>query len=394
MHGKIDRPVHLCWVQRNHVAGDQIFESFLLLSTDRNCIKASHRQSEISDGPEAQSSNANHFGTACISAQALTNLWRAFGSTKAERLTVVAIIIGLLGYIAQFEGLRLSNFFCTIAQLLAMTIATVMRAVIRRQIIRAPSCAKVPEGHELDRLALSIVGGGPDDSKFPDERALQLPCLRFAFAPGEVLPLLDVDAESDDSASDVRANAEPIPKPISTAQHVLDMRKRLGAITKWKGPQSEDALILAKAIEATLRVLNPKLSKHKHRFGFKVKTNETDSDIYFSLSQKRLPSGDMEWKVDSTELEAALSLAAYDLHRQNEIWKQRQEISPNAGSAEKADTFLDWLRDPDLSPTTYDHILCAADGHLDALKADLIWWINGPHDRYREVKSASGKLRL
>ncbi|KAF8251592.1 ankyrin [Wilcoxina mikolae CBS 423.85] len=73
-------------------------------------------------------------------------------------LTTVAISVSLVGFIAQFVGLRGLNWWVTIAQLLAVGIMVVLRAIVRRNLVHKVQPQRIDSGYELDTLAKQMKG--------------------------------------------------------------------------------------------------------------------------------------------------------------------------------------------------------------------------------------------
>ena len=183
-------------------------------------------------------------------------------------------MIGILGFHAQFQGLRLLNWTCSIAQLIALIITTILRAWVCRSMNKMPVAVPVNNDYILDNLALAIVGKG--GSKFPNPEALRAPGLLLTFGVNNIPKLRAITkAESKDQGQPVsrysnRSNAQPA-NPVlqssinvqpstekpSLAQQAPDLRVRLGCLSKWTGAKSQEAINLSNSIEAALERLSP-----------------------------------------------------------------------------------------------------------------------------------------
>ncbi|KAI5861397.1 hypothetical protein GGS23DRAFT_149096 [Durotheca rogersii] len=85
-------------------------------------------------------------------------LRQAFSPRKRwELLTLIATLTSVVGFIAQFIGLRGLTYPCAIAQLLAICSMAFIRAWIRRKVGRVPRHSLASPGYELDFLAVHIV---------------------------------------------------------------------------------------------------------------------------------------------------------------------------------------------------------------------------------------------
>jgi len=78
---------------------------------------------------------------------ATLNFWVAVGT-----------FLCLFGFPLNFIGLRGLHYSATLAQLVATIIMAVVRAWVRRGLLRQPKVEQLPIGYELDRVALQIAG--------------------------------------------------------------------------------------------------------------------------------------------------------------------------------------------------------------------------------------------
>ncbi|TEY73120.1 hypothetical protein BOTCAL_0083g00330 [Botryotinia calthae] len=76
-------------------------------------------------------------------------------------LCVIGTFTGITGFVLQFEGFRGISWACSIAQLVAIMIMTVVRAIIRRGKLDSPVAQNIPQQYEMDWLSLRI--GNVDD---------------------------------------------------------------------------------------------------------------------------------------------------------------------------------------------------------------------------------------
>ncbi|KAF7939345.1 uncharacterized protein EAE97_007425 [Botrytis byssoidea] len=80
-------------------------------------------------------------------------------------LCIIGTSTGIIGFILQFEGFRGTSWVSSIAQLVAILIMTVVRAIIRRGMLDRPIDQKIPDKYEIDWLALRI---GNNDNYLSD----------------------------------------------------------------------------------------------------------------------------------------------------------------------------------------------------------------------------------
>lgn len=142
------RDMQFHWVQKHHTAGDNIFNPCILYAKEPyEKVHVSHRVEEKSQ----------------------------------SHLTTCAVGIGIAGFVAQFQGFRFSNWTCSIAQLIALGAATILRAWVRRGMTKTPGFVPVNNDYILDHLTLVIVDKGPSRSQFPSLEALWSPGPFLAF---------------------------------------------------------------------------------------------------------------------------------------------------------------------------------------------------------------------
>lgn len=178
--------MQLYWVQKQHNAGDNSFDSYILYAEElKHEIHESHRAEERSlsyqDAELLEKKPAAPLIKFLKFPEFFSRSQRKNSTSKRHRKTTFAVVIGISGFLAQFQGLRFSNWTCSIAQLIALGVATILRAWVRRDMIRTPVNVPVNNAYILDNLALAIIGDGPNGSKFPDPVALRSPGLSLTF---------------------------------------------------------------------------------------------------------------------------------------------------------------------------------------------------------------------
>ena len=427
------RHMQLYWVQKQHIAGDNSFSPYILFAkelTDK--VHESHRAKESGQDDRDDEAHETHRpkqngqsdrddkvheprrakenGQNDRDDKFLGRLLRLFG----RHLTTYAAVIGVLGFVAQFQGLRFSNWTCSIAQLIALGFATILRAWVRRAMTKTPVAIPVDNDYILDHLTLAIVGRGRSDSKFPHPEAFGPPevSLRFGVttypkfraiteskSKGQVQPRSghSHQANSGPTNSESRPTtnvqdskeAEKNPNP---AQEALNLRVRLGRITKWTGVKSQQAIVLSNSIETALKRLSPKLPEH---FGEKWPVI-LRVDTYRSM-QHMPPISTLEevelyitkdcgkWKVDDSQLEALLSLVSYSgwTAEQN---KRNQEGTDRETYLErvKDSRSIGWLRAKAPGSQIYDTIVGKSSPRLIS---DLHWWVSDTEQVLKEAKS-------
>jgi len=130
--------VRVAWLQKGEIVNDQQFDSYLI-QRDRETSKVS--ANGIRDSATLWEKASAKFSNFCFVLQRWLRpdyqdqIITSRRENKEEKLTVlttVAISVSLVGFIAQFVGLRGLNWSVTIAQLLAVGIMVILRALVTK----------------------------------------------------------------------------------------------------------------------------------------------------------------------------------------------------------------------------------------------------------------------
>ena len=465
------RHMQFYWVQKQHTAGDNSFDPYILYAEELNDkVHESHRAKESGrndgDGNVQEPNRAKENVQNGRCNKFLRKFLRLFG----HHLTTIAVVIGLLGFVAQFQGLRFLHWTCSIAQPIALGFATILRAWVRRTMTKTPVAIPVDNNdHILDQLTLAIVGRGGSGDEFPHPKAFLSPelSLRLAVAtypkfraisesktkdqvqprsghpnqafsqpadPGsqpsinlhdskeatESKPEDEIQPRSEHLGSsepknsvtqhstNVQDSREAEKKP-NVAQQALDLRVRLGRITKWTGPNFQEAIVLANSIETALRTLSPKLlAKFGKKCAVVLRIDIYRIRPYLSststpVSQEEVDlyivkDGDV-WKVDDGQLEALLSLVSYSVWAADQTKRSQDDTnrgkslarSESSGHFTKESSVEDsqstgWLRAKALDLQIYDQVVGES---TPKLMFDLHWWIP---DAKRVLKEARDRF--
>lgn len=421
------RDMQLYWIQKQHTAGDNSFNPYILYAEDLNDeIHESHRAEEKSQNDRDDAS------LKLKSTPRLLKFLRFLGQSQNKKQdpkpytkTTIAVVLGILGFVAQFQGLRFSNWTCSMAQLIALGVATILRALVRRSMIKTPVAVPVNNDYILDNLTLAIIGKGPSGSKFASPEAFRSPGLSLAFgvtANPELRAITEPESKDQvqsksepsnrENLESVNSGSQPsinvqlsteVEKKSDLAQQALNLRVRLGFITKWTGPRSQEAIILANSIDTALERLSPRLPaefREKCAVVFRV-------DIYRTMPHapptsmpssqevelKIIKDGD-KWKVNDAELEALLSLVSYS------AWAAQNKKNREETDREKSSAHLDfsghrtkeqsiensrstgWLRAKAPDSQIYNKIVGKSSTKL---LSDLFWWTSGTERVPRKV---------
>lgn len=335
-------------MQREHVTADQQFESVVLMP-NKPCrlIRQSFRRLD----PEKTLRFRKHVGSLYL-------FLRIDRYPRIHWRTFLVVVSGLISFVFQFQGLRFSNWSCSIAQLIAIAIATILRAITRRGMRERPMSRLVLDGHQLDDLSLRIINDGPG---FVEAGTFSKPFTSsFEFTDAEPMNARPVQPSSPGDAIPLQQSPNTthwdpdLPRsPKDNAQRALKLRERLGRITRWQGPKFDEAVVLANAIEAAVNALQPKYDGSiivplEVRFGMEVIAPEGQQEtIEFTLTKCGDSSNGIEndkiWTVNTAELEAALSLAAFCVSSANSDGNEFKTHGLAFQNSRGLDRF-DWLR--------------------------------------------------
>jgi hypothetical protein len=421
--------IRVFWLQKSHTVSDQSFDSFMIMAkggrsriltsrrrddlitsehateSPRRPTLKEHRSSNSSRGilqseiqasfRSSQHSEQHSVGTDVSGQRHDSEFHRHTLGLKA--LTLVGTVTGLAGFVLQFEGFRGMSWACSIAQLVAITFTTMLRAWIRRGLLDRPEVDKLTSNHEMDWVALRMglnarflqTYSEPQDlpfwARFRGTGAQRQ--ARYGRSHTQSLSTAsrgkndewEISSNPYDSATsgEFVNQSEKIDCFRGDAQKVLSIRKRLGDLTRWKGPACDDSIAVAAAIEKVMNKFN-----HLHRNSTKwdnshftwtldvrvarsalklSKNYESTEKIQFVVKKK-----EGRWTVDSTVIEAAISLWLFHYQQESESLEEEQRSTKNK---------TDWLR-PD-NATGLPALFRVLGPNTGLIRRDVRWWI-GP----------------
>lgn len=242
-----------------------------------------------------------------------------------------------IGFTTQFMGLRSLTYPCSIAQILAIIVMTLLRANIRRRLGREPCHTQPPAEYELDYLATLITfypnlrgfsgsGGGQDGKDLsPDDVfrcGVKLPSsIKVASSTKAASPSPHPSLAATASAIDITTvevkDTSPTFRQAASSEQLVRVRKRLGDLCRWTSKVSEPALALSKSIEAFMDTFVPDgIFKDKQkvpdRFSWVLTVTEStgakDSNSQGQKIAVLLKREDEKWGIDHGMVEAMLSL--------------------------------------------------------------------------------------
>jgi len=124
--------LQLFWLQQKHTVNDQDFEPFLILGGGKSEILTSSRRLDYETW------------------ESIPRWVKKIAANKYELITICASVLGLVGFMLQFEGLRGLAWPTAVSQLLAIFLVALIRAIARRRLGKGPSAIRAHAGHELD----------------------------------------------------------------------------------------------------------------------------------------------------------------------------------------------------------------------------------------------------
>ncbi len=379
------RDMQLYWVQKQHTAGDNSFNPYILYAQELNDkVHESHR-APVNSQNDRDDNNR----------RSILSLLKTFPRLFGRHLTTFAVAIGVLGFVAQFQGLRFSNWTCSIAQLIALGIATTLRAWVRRSMTKTPVGILVHNDYILDHMSLAIVGQGPEPFRSPR--------LSISFGVNTIPKLR---CTTNLPSINLQHSNEPEKGP-NLAQQALDLRVRLGRLTKWTGPKHQEAIKLSNSIETALERLNfSRESELGERYAVvlgvdtyrtmpyvpptSVPGSQEKVELYLNKTRNK-------WKVDDAQLEALLSLVSYhawaaEHKRWNtgetdrgkntarlEPWGQRTKEKSHENSRS-----IGWLRAKAPESRIYAKVVGKSSPKL---MSDLRWWISDTEQVLKEART-------
>lgn len=338
-----------------------------------------------------------------------------------EISTVCAVVAAGLGFVVQFMGLRGLAYPCSIAQLIAILLMALIRALIRRRLGRIPRHCVVFAGYEMDFLATRLVHcklfrnyhAGIDQKECDINQSAAEQVLRwqirtaknmetspFRFEkPNDIVQRLSNQRsmavsstnrsttntekfEQDPGAATVKvASCKTGLDAAPSCQQLVRVRERLADLCLWKSKALDSALSVAASIEAFMEMFFSKSSAqgstsksrgHIDHLDWVIETVGPSSTNYVTIPIRR--SGDhSKWEADIGKLEAILSLWMATIEAQSEATKRNSAGTFRGPSAAAPN----WRRSK--AGTNLHYKFCRIlgdDSKNGPLKRDLSWWVD------------------
>jgi hypothetical protein len=376
------------WIQKGYVVSDQSFDSFVLMAKgEKEQILTSVRNN---DPPSTE--NAQKLKKDSQPSDTSNSPW-------LNSLSLVGTVTGIAGFVLQFEGFRGLSWACSIAQLVATLIMTILRAIVRRGMLDRPSAEEVTTDFEMDWLALRI--GLVDqflvdlsDSKVPIcprcarpedhmhcEELLWEVCPQVAYPPTKELTESKIEESFQKAKTSVIITEKEVdsrpgsPKDTKStksknnndqrkAQTVVDIRKRLRVLTEWPAPPSVYATSVANAIKKVMEFSNLQLEEFTWNMDVQFQSDASliSGRVKLAVKKEVDKSGQKtSWKPPEEDIEAILSLWIYR-------FQVRKKTDEKSGGTQLTSDRLSPIKGP------FRRVLGP---HTPVLERDLAWWVGG-----------------
>ncbi|KAH7179045.1 uncharacterized protein B0J16DRAFT_402399 [Fusarium flagelliforme] len=382
----------LLWLQKKQSVSDQSFNGYVIAAGPKKRIVTSSRN----DKPE------RHRNRDSLVDPGSELFW--------EWLTTGAALAAALGFTSQFMGLRGLAFPCSIAQLGAIFVMTLIRATIRRRLGKPIEHCHAFQWYEIDFLAIKIVfNQGPRSSYWVSQRDGEgsdpKDCFTWSIVTADprehfsrhfvhLARKLGAEITSNHTGGDFQeATVTNLPSP--TSQHLLRVRKRLGDLSRWKTRSSPSALALTQSIELFMNEFFLGSSELKYLnwlIEARHSTETGDNDVIQIMIAPPQKSGG-RFEVDLGILDAAMSLwmASIDAKR-----LKATDDTHKTGDSRYSKRAREWRRERNGDSLICDFYRIIGNNLEDnVLKRDISWWVDnliaeGSEERGYE-RNRSGK---
>ncbi|KAF3810292.1 hypothetical protein GCG54_00002750 [Colletotrichum gloeosporioides] len=364
--------IRLYWLQQGQTVSDQVFESFATFpSLPRTEIITSRRSKDYGEGRD---------------------------NKTLQLMAIIGVLIGLVGFVIQFVGLRAMNAAASLAQLAAVGAMTIARALVRPGFASSFDKSRLLAGFEIDWLAWKLVKEQhvwetnessikqkkPTEPESPNDGTTEDIVSSPLWRHGEngrtnqhdIPGTWAVVTGWGSRYHPPKAVQESLSSPQSGSR-LLDVRRELAKLANFQRETSKTALNLANAMETTMSILYPTGTGVDgtsdflwdidviHNGLISTPTSNPAMSLQLCLAHKG-----KSWKVLADDIDAVLSLWAYTARGAD----QEFELSQGAENFKHVNTENDsWLRNK-IYPASL-RILCPADNDMrDQMCKDLSLW--------------------
>lgn len=325
--------MRVMWLQKYENVGDQNFESYAIFAREkRTSIRTSRRREPLFMRSSKSAAPPQSSQSSAPARVSLRESSHPETSDFLTRLTTFATIVTLVGFIAQFLGLRAMSWTATIAQLIATVIMTGLRSWLTTAgLSQEPDTCKLPKEYELDWLATRI-GDLRDDGLYENlsEKTMEVGFWSPYSWKWRVVTERHRTAES----------WSKLPSG-GRASQVVEARKRLQDLTGWTREGSM-ATATATAIEEFMNNIFSSdyatleagfTERLKFEWPVFVEFDGVQEAYYLRLSRDSTKN---KWKADTNSIEAILSLWTYSLQeKEEEKKKNTKDLYPGRVLTEK-----------------------------------------------------------
>lgn len=300
-----------------------------------------------------------------------------FPFTQLELMTLVGVVLSLCGFICQFQSLRGLHWSASIVQLFCLAFMTFLRAWVRRHLALTPIPRPVPAQHEMDWLALWLV------QRIENNDQDHLGPNRIDIVESEEWPAWRVYTGSGDGGP------QGIEQGAGLVQEALNIRRRLGQLTRWPGEAEEYSIGLSKSMSAVLDILLPESKEFIWPLTIQLEGLSTQTIKLKALNNKPRPwSRDAScpgqcWSMDATQIDAVLSLWLFYIKKRRVILSKKQETKGTNKDG-------DWLQQGVEQRRQVSRLLGPADADF---RRNVGLWIGSDNDRGLEVQPRGNFLK-
>ncbi|KAG5809910.1 hypothetical protein H9Q74_005626 [Fusarium xylarioides] len=366
------------WVQRTQRVNDQDFNSYLIHSHKQFISTSSRREDVLSAKGDSENNMSDQIEAHCIDEKESGNPPKAnipAGSDEDRKLesdflALTAIIAGGAGFTIQFIGLRGLPWPCAVAQLGAIIVMAIIRALVRRRLGEDPNYCRAPSRYELDLLATQLVDSSssepPDRSLKPSKQdwtwRVDTPKHRlqsiYSFRIGNCLsPSVSNSRKAEDYEFTQSGQ-------LNNVQQIILVRKRLGDLVQWQTEAFKPALALARSIERFLDEFMP-AKPHQNLLKWRVPMKDPE-DVRSAVTLTITKKGSSGWRIKVGEVEAILSL-----------WMAHLDATRAAKTKDKEKA--DWQRSKAGVALGVDYCrILGPNDQRGVLERDIKWWVGNP----------------
>ncbi|KAM0365745.1 hypothetical protein ACHAPK_009266 [Fusarium culmorum] len=356
--------VAMVWLQKKTKVSEQDFDSAAIYPTMKRSRAYTSERTIDNDGSQKAEVQDNGW-------------WLKFMSTTGTA-------ISLIGFFVQFIGLRGMHWLATITQLGAIIVMTILRAVVRRHLASGLASHDLcySKGFELewfvpsflDKDGIPWIPSEHSKAQPADNDDNQEPSSKFSFKmETNAIEIVQCEKPSDNQKDSVTSSSLEV-STLESPQGVLDLRRHLGELSKWKGSAFREALAVAKAVERTMNFImapfDRKQSVNEFVWSIKVNynrgpdgNNNDDTAEYVRVVVKYSPNNG--WTAPVDEIAAALSLWLCSMEEVHDPASGRTSYDFPSGNDR-------WIRG---SPAQQQRCLQVLGPLEDVLLRDLKWWM-------------------